>query len=140
MPDGVVAPLPSQYTPGLHSPLHSAVGIAGAAPYCPARQTAHTADPARLYRPAGHVVAVLEFEPAGQVYPAVQLPLQLGDGIAVVLPNVPAGPGVQLSEPNVVYVPAGQGDAVAFVVPAGHRYPATHGPVHVDVVRPVVEP
>ena len=140
MPDDVLAPLPSQYTPGLHSPLQFATVVRTVVPYRPGAQPEHTPAPALLYRPAGHAVAVPLVEPAGHAYPAVQVPVQFGDGIAVVLPNLPAGHGVQLCTPTALYVPIGHGDPVPLMEPAGQKYPATHGPVHVDAVRPVVEP
>lgn len=40
----------------------------------------------------------------------------------------------------MLYDPARHADEVEFVLPAGHTYPALHGPEHVEEVRPVVAP
>jgi hypothetical protein len=45
-----------------------------------------------------------------------------------------------LAEPSRLYCPGGHGVAVALTLPAGQLYPAAHGPVHADVVKPDICP
>ena len=93
-------------------------------------------------------------EPAGQAYPAVQTPLQLDDVSPVVLPNAPAlhrplqlalvspellpytpaGHALHDPDPITLYVPTPHSTAVLLMEPAGHAYPALHGPVQSDDV------
>lgn len=52
----------------------------------------------------------------------------------------PAGHAVHTPAPDKLYVPAPQGDAVAFTEPAGHAKPAEHGPEQLAEVSPEAEP
>ena len=45
--------------------------------YCPALQLVQEAAPDVLYVPGGQAVPVDDVDPAGHMYPAVQVPLQL---------------------------------------------------------------
>jgi len=116
--------------------------------------------PAREYWPAGQAVAVALVDPAGQAYPAVQLPVQDGVVRPVVEPKVPAGQGdVHAATPTPaedpylpaaqevhvpaaarLYVPGGQMDAVALVDPAGQAYPARQLPLQAAVAKPGLDP
>ncbi len=79
-------------------------------------------------------------DPAGQAYPATQLPLHTADVKPVLAPKLPAGHGVQDPAPAREYCPAGQMDAVGDVDPATHAYPAVQLPEQDAVVRPVEAP
>ena len=79
----------------------------------------HADAPAKLYCPTGHGFAELLPVPAGQAYPAVQLPLQLGLVLPVVEPNLPAGHGVHAdAPPAVTNCPSGHGAHTALPYPA----------------------
>ncbi len=65
--------------PGAHGPLHAGLVSPTLSPYTPAGHSRHTPDPIVPYRPMGHSCAVEDVDPAGHAYPAVQLPLQVGD-------------------------------------------------------------
>jgi hypothetical protein len=56
------------------------------------------------------------------------------------LPNKPTGQSTQANAPGNEYVPAGQMDAVAFVDPATHAYPALQFPLHAADDRPGAPP
>jgi heat shock protein HspQ len=99
-------------------------------------------------------------DPATQLYPAEQGPLQDGDerpltapkvpagqgplqdalGRADVAPKLPAGHAVQLPAPPTLYCPAGHADAVDDVDPATHAYPAEQGPLQDGDDRPLTAP
>ncbi len=90
----------------MHSPVHVSLCTANAAPYRPAGQRAvhpavvspavlpyvpgghnvHNADPRKEYDPAGHRTAVELVDPAGQEYPAEQLPLHAAEDTAPTAP------------------------------------------------------
>ncbi len=111
-------------------------------------------EPATLYFPAVHTDTVPVEEPAGQVYPAEHTPAHVDVVCPSTLLNLPAGheplqsvvaspatsaylPAahrVQDVEPATLYLPRGQIDTVDESEPAGHVYPAEHGPEHDDVV------
>ena len=63
--------------PAEHDPEHSAVERIVVDPYCPGGHNVQVAAAAREYCPAGHTLAVELYDPAGQLYPAVQAPLQV---------------------------------------------------------------
>ena len=67
-------------------------------------------------------------------------PLQFDDAKPVVLPYRPPGHTLQLALPAKLYCPAAHANAVAFVDPAAHTYPAAHVPLHDDTDRPVLLP
>jgi hypothetical protein len=93
----------------------------------------HSGAAGREYVPAGHSCAVALVDPAGHAYPAVQLPEQAAvvrpevspyvpaghapEHLAVLRraasPNVPCGHRVQALEAGRLYLPTGQGSAVA---------------------------
>ncbi len=90
--------------------------------------------------PAGQVTAVALTDAAGQAYPAVQGPLHAADGRPAVDPYTPAGQSVHDPAPANEYFPAGQTDAVEFVDPTAHAYPALHAPSQLAVHRPLTDP
>jgi hypothetical protein len=65
-----------QECPAVQAPVQVATAMGAVAPNHPAGQSMHNDAPARLYRPRAHRVAVGDTDPAGQEYPAVQLPEQ----------------------------------------------------------------
>ena len=85
-----VKPVVLPNRPATHEPVHVAVVSPAALPYLPAGHAVHVDDAAREYLPTGHTVAFALVEPAGQAYPAVQLPLQLALVRLVALPKCPA--------------------------------------------------
>jgi hypothetical protein len=149
-----------QKYPAVHVPVHDDVANAAEDPNLPTRHGSHTPAPTRLYEPGGHWMAVADVLPAGQAYPAVQVPLHAGVDSPDVDPKVPAGQAaVQLASavrgnapyrpaghtvhspaPDRLYRPAGHGDTVALVDPAGHAYPAVQTPLHADVFIAAVAP
>ena len=102
--------------------------------------TEHRSAPGPLYVPMGHLTAVAEVLPAGHVYPAEQLPVQVDTFMTVVDPKDPAGQGVQAPAAAREYVPAAHQTDVAETLPAGHANPAVQLPEQVDVFKPVVDP
>jgi hypothetical protein len=149
--DAVVLVEPAGHAyPGVHSPLHAAVVRPAVDPYKPAAHWAHDPDPATLNDPAGHSCDVGLVLPAGQAYPALQLPVHVGAvrpptapklpavhrpvHAALVSPvddpYVPAGHWVHTPAPVKLYVPAEHTVAVGDVDPKGHAYPAVHEPEH----------
>jgi hypothetical protein len=58
----------------------------------PAGQSTHVAAPAKLYLPAGQMLAgvLAAVDPAGQAYPAAQTSVQFTTAKPCVLPNLPA--------------------------------------------------
>ena len=99
-------------------------------------------------------------EPAEQAYPALHAPLHVVDVKPGIAPYCPAGhdplhcavvipatdpyrPVLQLLQapaPDNEYCPAGHRVTVLFCDPAGHAYPALHGPLHDDTVNPLIAP
>ena len=75
------------------------------APNKPATQSVQAPAPAREYFPATHWDAVADADPAGQAYPAVQLPEQAAEVRPEAEPKVPAGQSVQLEDPAELYFP-----------------------------------
>jgi hypothetical protein len=55
-------------------------------------------------------------------------------------PNRPAAHMAHDPAPERLYCPAGHGDVVALVDPAGHAYPAVQSPLHPDVFIAAVAP
>ncbi len=72
---GDVDPAGQAY-PDVQGPEQAAVVRPATAPYAPPGQGLHTPATAREYVPAGHMDVVELVDPAGQAYPAVQLPEQ----------------------------------------------------------------
>ena len=72
--------------------------------------------------------------------PALHGPLQLLLIKPGVAPYSPALQFVHVDAPATEYCPAGHIAAVGDTEPAGHAYPATHGPLHADDVKPVAAP
>jgi hypothetical protein len=105
----------------------------------PAGQKEHDPDPARLYRPTGQTDAVAFLDPAGHAYPAMQLPLQAAVLAPEATPNLPAGHSLHDHAPATLYCPAVHMDAVAFLDPEGHAYPAVQLPLQVAFLRPTEE-
>jgi hypothetical protein len=150
----------TQKYPAVQLPLHAADGRPAVAPYVPAGHALHAPAPPTLYRPAAHISAVALVDPAGQAYPALQLPLQPALAIPLTAPYVPARHAplqlavgkaatapyrptlqfVQVLNPATLNLPAGQGDGVEDVDPAWQLYPAAHGPLHDDDDRPLADP
>jgi hypothetical protein len=126
--------------PAVHCPLHDDVGRPWADPKEPAGHWMHDAAPARAYVPAAQMEAVALEEPAGQEYPALQLPEQAEDVMAAVEPNRPAAQSVQVPDEAELHWPAAHVTAVAEVDPAGQANPAVQGPVQEDTLRPVELP
>jgi hypothetical protein len=140
--------------PGAHGPLHAGLVSPTLSPYTPAGQLRQTADPVNPYRPTGHSCAVEEVDPAGQAYPAVQLPLhdeatcppvapyepgrQGAVHTAVVRPGSepysPVGQSLQVPAAAREYLPAGHSSMLALAVPAGQAKPGLHTPLQPAVV------
>jgi hypothetical protein len=72
--------------------------------------------------------------------PGSHMPLHESFVKAGSLPNRPSGQSMQYPEPWELNKPVGHRTAVAVIEPAEHTYPAAHGPVHNDVVKPAVSP
>jgi hypothetical protein len=79
-----------QAYPALHPPEQDDVATPDVEPYRPALQLIQDPAPASAYVPAGHRDAVGVVDPAGQAYPAEQLPLQDGVGMPDADPYRPA--------------------------------------------------
>jgi len=137
---GDVSPAVDPNVPAGHGAVHAAVPRPDVAPYSPALQFVHNPAPDKLYVPAGHTDTVALVDPATHAYPALQLPLQLADVRPADAPYRPVGHIVHDPAPGKLYSPAPHIDAVAFVDPAGHAYPAMQFPLHTDVVSPCVAP
>ena len=84
--------------------------------------------------------AVLFVLPAAHAYPAVQFPLHTLVFSANVAPNTPPGHGTHADQPLKLYCPGQHGNAVAFVEPAGQKYPPLQFPVQLELDRPVDDP
>ncbi len=74
--------------------------------------------------------------PAGQTYPAVQLPLQADVGRPVTPPKSPAAHKLHAPAPAKLYCPSLHIVAVALVLAAGHAYPGLHAPLQLAEVAP----
>ena len=109
-------------------------------PNRPAAQSVHTPCRPVLYFPGTHTAAVALVDPAAHAYPAAQSPLHVATDTPGVDPNCPATHVVHTPAPPSEYVPAGQMDAVAFVDPATHAYPALQFPLHAADDRPGAPP
>ncbi len=83
-----VRPEEEPYRPVGQGPEHNEVDTSrpGELPKRPAGQAVHDTEPAREYFPTGHTAAVELVDPAGQAYPAVQLPEHAAVDRAAVLP------------------------------------------------------
>ncbi len=96
----------------------------------------------------GHAYPALQFpEHAAVVKPVVDPKVPPGHAAvhalefkAVVDPYRPAGHPVHCPALALLYWPAAQGIAVAFVDPAGHAYPAVQFPLQLATVMPAVAP
>jgi hypothetical protein len=105
----------------------------------PGAQSVHEPARAKLYRPAGQGTTVELGEPAGHAYPAEQGSVHaLVRAVASL--HVPAAQPLHAPAPARLYCPAGQADAVALTDPAGHAYPAVHGPLQVGSVSSTLPP
>jgi hypothetical protein len=109
-------------------------------PYRPTPQLVQLPAPPVLYVPTAQMEAVADAEPAGQEYPAGQLPLQVADVMAGVDPNCPAGQSVHTVAPAKEYRPTAHWDAVDEIDPGEHAYPAVQMPEQALVVSPAVAP
>ena len=146
--------------PASHAPLHNDEFAPDVAPYRPSPHAVHDPCPASLYWPAGHTTAVEVVDPDAHAYLALHAPLHADVVKPVVFPNLPAAHAMHDPEPVVLYCPVAHIAAVELVDPAGQAYPAvqgpvqaavnklllnpylpaSHGPLHVDTVRPLVLP
>jgi hypothetical protein len=109
--------------PGAHTPLHTpprAVLLL----QVPAAQSAHTAAPSRLYRPAGQATDVATEDPAGHMCPALHSSVH-GVGRALTALHVPGAHGMHSRAPTPLYCPGGHATAVLLGDPAGHTWPAS---------------
>ena len=142
-----VSPGNAPYSPAGHGAVHALVFNATVAPYRPAGQDEHVPAPPKLYVPTPQTLAVAFVLPAGQEYPAVQLPLQAALATpaaphvpagheavhafvvkAAVAPYLPAGQALQEPARAALNLPGVHVTAVAFVLPTGHAYPAMQLP------------
>jgi hypothetical protein len=111
--------------PAAHGPSQNWELVPAEAPYRPAVQLVHESAAGGLYRPGAHDNCTEE--PAGQKYPATQLPEHAGEVIADALPKVPAGHGEHASAPARLYCPLGHCAVQAVVDPGVTPYrPAAH--------------
>jgi hypothetical protein len=152
-----VKPVVEPNWPAGQSAVQVAVGSNIVEPYVPTGQFVHDAAPNTLYVPTGHAAAVEFLDPAGQLYPAEQFPLQAAVVIPVADPYLPARHcplQVGVESPLVSpYVPTGHGAVHAAVDspdvlpnnPAG-QLAHTAAPVRLNVpiaqmdALPTVEP
>ena len=72
--------------------------------------------------------------------PAAHGPLHVELIAPLPLPYWPAGHGEHTADAATANWPAAHSTRVSLVDPAGHAYPALHGPAHDDVVAAVVLP
>jgi hypothetical protein len=101
----LVDPATQKY-PAVQLPLHAALDISFTPPYVPAGHALHEPAPPTLYCPAAHIAAVPLVDPAGQAYPALQLPLHPALDRPAVAPYVPAGHApLQLAVGRAMLVP-----------------------------------
>ncbi len=114
-----VKPAVDPYRPKLQGPEQVEVVSPVDAPYNPAAQLVQAPDPAVLYVPTGQIAAVAVLDPATQLYPALQRPVQLAVASPVVPPYVPAGQLVHVGAAPRLYVPKAHMIDVALVEPAG---------------------
>ncbi len=99
-----------QKVPGGHWAVHDAVVSEGPAPYNPAGQRCGVNAPATQNDPGGH----------GRVHSSPRPVTSL---------NVPAAQRAQSAAAARLYRPGGHCTAVRVTEPAGHAYPASHGPL-----------
>ena len=111
--------------PATHAPLHDAVESLDTDPNLPPGHSLQLPAPCTLYVPGKHLVCVGTVEPGGQLYPAVQLPEQLG----VDWPVKPYRPASHIPEHDASVSP--------LVTP---YWPASHGPAQEAVDRPSASP
>ena len=157
---GVVSPVVAPYVPAGHGAVHDALVSPELEPYSPAGQSVHTAEPPRLYFPAGQMAAVALVDPATHAYPALQFPEHAGvDKPAaapnvppghkpehtaldspVLDPNVPTGHELHTLDPDKLYVPGPHTTAVPLDDPDAHAYPAVQLPLHDALGMPAVPP
>jgi hypothetical protein len=97
--DAEVRPGAPPYKPAGHSPLQLAVERPVELPYVPKGQLVHAPAPPTEYVPRGQSTAVELVDPAGQLKPAEQLPLQATEPRAGVAPNSPGGQLLQEAAP-----------------------------------------
>ena len=140
--DGVVhTTLPAaEYWPAPQLPLQAAAVKPGLLPYRPALQLVHIPAPPSEYWPAGQMDAVGVVDPAGQAYPALQMPVHDDWFMAALAPYCPALQFVHAAAPAMEYWPAGHAATAGVVDAAGQTYPAVQAPLQSDVVKPVVLP
>ena len=129
-----------QAYPAVQLPLHAAVVTPDTFPNRPAGHSVHTDAPDSEYCPSGHTIAVALTLPAGQAYPALQLPLHAAVVIIVAPPYTPAGHREHDGAPLSAYCPVPHTLAVALTLPAGQAYPALQLPLHADVGNAAVPP
>ena len=72
--------------------------------------------------------------------PGGQGAVHVGDVRAAVPPYKPTEQAAHTLHPDCEYRPGGHTAAVALVEPAGHAYPAAHGPSHWVEVIPLTDP
>jgi hypothetical protein len=94
---------------------------AGKVLYVPAGQAVQVPALAAENVLLGHMTAVLLRDPAGQVYPAEQVPVQVAEVAPGAAPYRPAGHRLHTPALPTENCPAGQ-MADAFVLPAGQKY------------------
>ena len=80
--------------------------------------------------------ALEELDARGQKYPASHCPHKAREDSPEEAPNLPAGQSSHALALARLYVPGGHWKAVAFVLPAGHAYPAVQLPEHTGDVWP----
>jgi hypothetical protein len=99
----------------------------------PCKQSVQEAEFPVLYFPGGHRTAVELVDPTGHAYPAKHAPLHsaLPKALTAGSNHTPPGHAMHAADPARLYLPAGHTEAVAFVDPAGHAYPALQSPPHV---------
>ncbi len=117
---GLTAPR-GQYDPAGQGPVHVSFSRSVEAPK----------------RPGAHGTAAAE--PATQKEPAGQLAVQ-GAVLPALLPNFPAAHSSQTEAPERLNRPAGHTVTVGVCDPAGHAYPAEHGPVQFSDATPATAP
>ena len=109
-------------------------------PYKPAPQSVHDPAPLTLYEPSGHIDAVALVDPAAHAYPAWQGPVHTAVVNLGSDPYLPAGQSEQDPAPLKLYVPAKHLLKSETGDPVGQLYPAVHGPVQFNDVRPADDP
>jgi hypothetical protein len=136
----VVSPDDDPKVPAGHGAVHDADGKPAVAPYSPALQLVQAEDPSGANCPAGHNTALEFTDPAGHAYPSRHLPLHDEVDIPTEEPNCPPGHRPHCPAPTKLNVPIGHSNAVAFVDPSRHAYPAVQFPEHTEDVSPDIDP